>query len=297
MIKKIIVQWLGYFQVLAAGICFSFLGVFGKLSYSNEISIGELLTWRFLIAAVILWLYALIFDRNKIKISLRQFITSALLGLLGYAVFSTMYFESIKGVSISLAAMLLFTFPLFVNLGSYLFLKEKQTHKQWLSLAIACIGLVSLLWGDIFVNNKISVIMGIGAGLTYSIYVLASGQFQKNIHPISSSLYVISFAAFGLATYHQPDLPRILNFNLIQLQIVIGIAIICTIAPLSLFLAGLQKMKSSQASIVVMVEPVSAAFLGWLVLGESFALQQWVGSTLILFSIYLNNIEQQKHDL
>jgi drug/metabolite transporter (DMT)-like permease len=281
-------KWIGPIQVLLAGIGFGFLGIFGRLAFQNQLSVGDLLFWRFLFASLILWTSLFFINKQLIFLKPRQILYSFALGIFGYAIFSTLYFESMKGLSIALAAMLLFTFPIFVSLGAHFILKEKMNSLQWCSLGIACLGLVLLLWGDLFFDSFKYFFLALSAAITYSFYVLISGKVQKNVEPLSSSLYVISSAAVGLYFIHQPDLSMIVNFSTQQHLIILGIAIFCSIAPMTLFLAGLQKMRSSQASLIVMIEPVVAAFAAWMILNEALSLRQTFGSALVLLALALN---------
>lgn len=280
--------FIGVLQVLLAGIGFGFLGVFGRLGYQNGLTTGELLSFRFSLAAILLWSGLILFRPKLVTLHPKQILISLCLGFLGYAVFSTLYFESMKGISIPLAAMLLFTFPIFVNLGAHFILKETLSRLQVTSLITASIGLVVLLWGDISVQSYNSVFLALGAALTYSIYVLVSGKAQQNVEPLSSSLYVITAAAIGLWFYHRPAPAKLLELNAHQALIILGIATASTIAPLTLFLAGLQKMKSSQASIIVMIEPVVATFAASYFLHEDLSQRQLVGAGIILVALVMD---------
>lgn len=286
--KSFLQKYSGAISVFIAGIGFGFLGLFARLGLRQDLSVGELLCWRFMMASSLLWLYALAFNRSLIRLEKKQIFISAALGFLGYAVFSSLYFYSIKGVSIALAAILLFTFPIFVNLGAHFILKQFLKPRQWLALALSFVGVVILLWGDLKISSSAAILSGLGAALTYGIYVLVSGETQKNIKPLSSSLYVMTFATLGLMAIHQPDLNRWASFTSSHLGIFLGLAIICTIAPLTLFLSGLQKMRSSQASILVMVEPLTAAVLAWLVVDEPLSPMQLAGALLVFIGMYLS---------
>jgi len=279
---------LGLVQVLLAGICFGFLGIFARFAYQNQITLGTLLTFRFALAAIILWTILLIFRPKLITLDRKHLISSALLGVFGYAVFSTLYFESIKGMSVPLASMILFTFPIFVNLGAHFFLKEKLSRGQVSGLCIGSIGLILLLWGNISVEKTSAIFYGLGAAISYSIYVLVSGKFQKNVTPISSSLYIVTAATLALYLFHQPDLSQITTLQPKQWLIIFGIAIVSTIAPMTLFLAGLQKMPSSKASILVMIEPVTAAIAALFILNESMSPIQTAGAVLVLSGVFLD---------
>jgi drug/metabolite transporter (DMT)-like permease len=279
----------GFIYVLLSGLGFGFIGVFSRLAFQSGLSVGELLFWRFLMASVLLGTGLFIFRRQWLKLSQKQILISMALGCLGYAVFSSFYLNSIQGLSIPLAVLLLFTFPLFVNIGSFLFLKEKLSKQQIGSLFLASLGLLILLWGPMFVESTIAVVYGLGAAMTYAVYVLVSGKVQKNVNPLSSSFYVISSAAMTLFLFHRPDISGILNFSLVQLLSVFGLAIICTIGPLTLFLAGMQHIPSSQASVIVMIEPVVATILAWIFFSETLSFSQMIGAFIVLIAMFLNS--------
>lgn len=282
-------SWLGAMQVLAAGTCFGFLGVFGKLAFASGLSVGELLTLRFSFAAVILGILLILARPAWLRIGTRQTLISLLLGVCGYAVFSTLYFESIRGISVGLAALLLFTFPIFVSLGSFLFFRERLSARQIVSLFLASIGLVGLVWGDWAVEKTTALVCGLAAAITYAAYVLVSGRVQKNVRPLSSSFYVIIGAALALAVFHRPSLAHLSQLAPRQFLLILGIAVLSTIAPLTLFLAGLQKMSSSKASVLVMIEPVVATAAGALIFDETLTPPQGAGAALILTALVLQS--------
>ncbi|MEZ0391283.1 MAG: DMT family transporter [Pseudobdellovibrionaceae bacterium] len=284
---------LGFFYVLMAGLGFGFLGIFGRLAFQSGMSVGELLTWRFSLAALILWVGLLIFQPRLIRLSLKQILISCALGIGGYAVFSTLYFKSIEGISVPLAALLLFTFPIFVNLGAHFILKHRMTKLQSLSLLLTCLGLGILLWGPMVVHSKKAVFFGLGAAFVYSIYVLVSGQVQQKVAPLSSSLYVITSTALALFLFHQPSLSKIPNMSTVQMTCILGLAIFSTIGPLTFFLAGLQRLPSSQASIIVTVEPVVATFAAGLILNERLTSFQMLGAGIIITALILNATEKK----
>lgn len=282
-------SWIGPAQVLAAGTCFGFLGVFGKLAFQSGLAVGELLTFRFTLATLLLGIFLVLARPGWLRIGQKQVVVSILLGVFGYAVFSTLYFESIRGVTVGLASLLLFTFPIFVSIGSFLFFRETLNARQIASLLLASVGLVGLVWGDWAVEKLFALACGIGSGMTYAAYVLVSGKVQKNVRPISSSFYVILGATLALAAFHRPSLAHVSELEPGQFLLIAGIAIVSTIAPLTLFLAGLQKMSSSKASVLVMIEPVVATLAGALIFGETMSPPQLAGGTLILIALVLQS--------
>lgn len=277
---------IGFIEIIAASVCFGFLGIFGKLAFNHGISVGELLTYRFILAAFILWAILLLFKPKWTEISGKQFLISAALGIFGYALFATLYFKAVEGLSVALAALLLYTYPLWVQVIAYL-MGEKPTSWQLLCTVIAFIGLIFLLWGQINVGSALAFISGLGSAIAYAIYIVISGKYQKYIRPMTSSLYIISFAAVALLFFHNPSIERLESFNNTQVNIIFGIAILCTIIPMTLVLGSLQKLKKTEVALLSMLEPLTATIASWALLNEGLSPLQLMGGFLILAGLGL----------
>lgn len=278
-------SWIGTLEIIIGSIGFGFLGIFGKLAFQNDLNIGELLTFRFSLAAVLLGISLALLNRNLLKFSRQQIFISSLLGIFGYAIFASLYFTAIKGLSVALAAMLLYTYPIFVSLFQHFIKKDHLKAKEWLCLLGVLTGLAFLLWGEVEIKSWWFVLAGLGSAVTYAIYILLSAHYQKGVKPITSSFYVMLAAALALAVIHRPDFSRALTLTPTQHFIILGIAIICTIGPLTFILAGLQKLTEAQAALISTVEPVTATFAAVLLLGETMTISQILGATFILTSL------------
>lgn len=285
---------LGIIYVLLAGACFGFLGIFGRLAYGTGLEVSSLLFWRFFIAACLLWIFALVFRPKIFRLDTKQILISLGLGILGYALFSSFYFHAIKYLSVSLAALILFTFPLFVSLIEHFVFNQTLRALQWFSLFITLLGLALLLSDGWNFESTQGVLYGFAAAITYSLYVVASGKVQKNVHPLSSSLYVITGATLALGLFHRVGLTQAFEFSGVQWGLVLGIAIISTIAPLSLFLAGLQRLPSSTASILVTVEPIVATFAAAVLLEETLTFKQYFATAIVLLGTTISGLRHKR---
>ncbi|ASD62625.1 EamA family transporter [Bdellovibrio bacteriovorus] len=280
----------GSLEISVASVGFGFLGIFGTWAFESGMKVGELLSYRFALAAVLLWIFLLLFRPSWVKLNLRQTIIAALLGIFGYAFFSTMYFIAIDGLSVTLAALLLYTYPFWVNVFSHFFTQDKISRKEALCLVAASSGLILLLWGHIEVRNIWAVAAGLGSAISYAIYVLLSGRLQKDVRPISSALYVITFGALALSLFHHPHYSEIKNLSHIQASSILGLAFVCTIIPLTLELAALQKLKSTEVALLMMIEPITAALMGALIFHERLTPVQIVGALIIGAALVTNTL-------
>ncbi|MFV8257544.1 EamA family transporter [Bdellovibrio bacteriovorus] len=280
----------GSIEISIASVGFGFLGIFGKWAFESGMSVGEVLSYRFTLAAVLLWIFLLLFRPTWVRLNLRQTIIAALLGIFGYAFFSTLYFTAVDGLSITLAALLLYTYPFWVNVFSHFFTQDKISRKEALCLVAASSGLVLLLWGHIEVKNIWAIAAGLGAAISYAIYVLLSARLQKNVRPITSALYVITFGALALSLFHHPHFDQIKNLSTIQASSILGLALVCTIIPLTMELAALQKLKSTEVALLMMIEPITAALMGALIFGERLTGVQLIGALIIGVALVINTL-------
>ena len=283
----------GTIEISIGSVGFGFLGIFGKLAFKSGLSVGEFLSYRFTLAALLIWIFLLLFRPSWVRLNKRQIFIAAMLGIFGYAFFSTLYFKAIEGVSVTLAALLLYTYPFWVNVFSHFFTHDKISGKEALCLVAASAGLVLLLWGHLEVHNFWAVAAGLGAAISYAIYVLLSGRLQKDVRPISSSLYVITFGALALSLFHHPNFATVRNLSPTAASCILGIAIISTIIPLTMELAALQKLKSSEVALLMMIEPITAALLGGAIFHESLSPLQLSGAMIIATSLVVNTLSKK----
>jgi drug/metabolite transporter (DMT)-like permease len=284
----------GTIEISIASMGFGFLGVFGKMAFQSGLSVGEFMSYRFILAASLLWIFLLLFRPEWVRLKPKQIFIAALLGIFGYAFFSTLYFTAIDGLSITLAALLLYTYPFWVNLFSHFFTHDKVTRQELGALLAASCGLLLLLWGHIEVKNILAVAAGLGSAISYAIYVMVSGRLQKDVRPISSALYVITFGALALSLFHHPSVAHVGEMTKLQGSTILGIALICTVLPLTLELAALQKLKSNEVALLMMIEPVTAAILGAVIFGDRLEARQILGALIILVALTLNTLRAKK---
>lgn len=159
---------------------------------------------------------------------------------------------------------------------------------------MASLGLVFLLWGHVEVKNAWAVLSGLASAISYAGYVMISARVQKDVRPISSALYVITFGAIALSLFHAPSAESISEITTSQGLLVLGIALVCTVLPLSLELAALQKLRSKEVALLMMIEPLTATALGILVLRESLGPLQSLGAFLIVTALVANTLKDKK---
>ena len=268
----------------AAG--FGAMAIFGKLAYEAGVSTLTLLFVRFALATVIF--AVLLVARPSLAASLRGAGGRALatgfgLGAIGYATQAGLFFAALQRLDASLLALVLYTYPAWVMLGSFALGREHPTRRRVLALGLSSAGLVVLLAGAAAGSvDPAGVAMGIGASLAYTVYILVADRAGLDIAPLALTALVCagatcSFAITGLLSGAlQRDIPA-------EGWLWLGlIAVVSTALPIVAFFAGLARVGPSAAAILSSFEPVVTVALAYLAFNEILSGVQIAGAALVL---------------
>ncbi len=279
----------GIIQIILSGICFGSLGIFGKTAYKHNISPGELLSLRYLVSAI-LTAVLIFFTKPKAIFNLSTFeiLSSLLLGIFGYALFSSLYFTALTGLSASLTVLLLYTYPMMVVILSRLFFKEKIEPLCMIALILVSIGLLGLVWGEWKIGRPLFLMFGIGSAFFYALYIIFSRKYLSKTSPIIFSFYVQLGAGIVLSLIHFSSHPR-RAFEIFSnyYGFILAMSFLCSLMAMTLFLAGLQKVSSSEASLFSTTEPIFGVIFATIFLGEKIQIIQFYGGALILIGLIL----------
>lgn len=283
-------RWIGIAEVLASGFCFGFLGFFGKRALASGITPGEFLALRYLLAALMMGLIVSVRSRSVTTLyrGARTSLVCFSLGVLGYAVFSSFYFMALQTISASLTVILLYLYPVLVTLGGVVFLREHINRHRLPALPLAFLGMILLVGSDVLASAgsvKIGVLFGFLSAFFYSLYILLSAKLLKNTDPWVSTFWIQLGAGVALFTLHFRSLERVYEVARLSGWDLVGVSFVCSVLAMSLFLSGLLKIRSWEASLLSMSEPISGVAVGLLLLGEHLEPSQWLGAGLVMVAL------------
>lgn len=216
----------------------------------------------------------------------RLWFWSAFAGL-GVAGNFAFYFISIAEGSVAVAATLMYCAPVFVYLVSFALRFERPTLLKWFSIALVMIGVV-LLTGVYDVEAGEVTLLAAGAGLlsglSYALFIF--GFKYAAPHGSPQAILVIAFAVLALILFLLSDTEQTvaaLSTSSWPLFLVLGV--IGAGLSFIFYIVGLNHTAPAIASIVAMVEPVTASLFGVVVLDERLEAVQLLGMGLILVTV------------
>ena len=280
----------GTFLCVGSAAAFGAMAVLGKLAYENGATVGTLLAVRFTLAAILFW--ALVFARGGAAAELRGLarrdVAIALgLGAVGYAAQAGLFFSALERIDASLLSLLLYTFPAMVAVTAIVLGRERADAIRFGALALASVGLVLVLANaQPGALDTVGAALALGAAVVYTTYILVSQGVAGRIGPTLLSALVCSGAAVTLSAGSallgdlRPGEVSAAGWGWLA-----GIALVSTVAAVSLFFAGLKRVGPTTASILSTVEPVVTVLLAFLVFGELLGALQLLGGALVIAAV------------
>jgi len=197
------------------------------------------------------------------------------------------YFVSIAQGSVAVAVTLMYCAPVFVYLVSFALKLETPTALKWAAIALVMLGVVFLTQiYDVGSSGVTAIGVGAGllAGLSYAVFIF--GFKYAAPHGSPQAILSIAFAVLVIILAWPSDGAQtvaVLSTSAWPLFTVIGVLG----AGLSfvLYIVGLNHTAPAVASIVAMVEPVTASLFGAVVLSQGLVGVQIFGMALILVTV------------
>ena len=285
---------IGSILIILAGCFWGSMGIFVRKLGTYGFSSIQIVSIRVTLAAVIFALVLLIKDRKGFKIILWDMPLFLGLGFGSILFFTVCYFTAITMMSLSTAAILLYTSPVWIMLMSVLFFHEKLNGRKLIALALAFAGcvLVSGISGEGMTLT--GLLVGLGSGIGYGLYSILGTIALRRYSPYTVTTYTFIFAAVGSWIICRPAdmLDKFLSAADIGYLLIFCCltALITAVIPFLSYTLGLSSVEASRAGIIATVEPMVATMIGIVVFSEPLTLMSGLGIVLILSAVVVLNL-------
>ena len=286
--------------IIIAGLFWGSMGIFvhrlNDLGYTSIQTACLRLTTAGLIFALIL----LIKDPKGFKIKVRDIPLFLALGLVSVLFFACCYFTAINLMTMSTAAILLYTSPIWVMVLSIIFLKEKVTKRKIIALILAFAGcvLVSGFGGKV---TPVGIIVGLCSGLGYGLYSIFGTFALRKYPPLTVTCYTFLIAGAGSIFVADPvDLCSKISSsgNRLSLALLVLLtSVITAVIPFLLYTLGLNKTTAGRAAVLATVEPAAATLFGFFVMGEKVGPAAIAGIVLVFAAIIILSIRSRQEEV
>jgi drug/metabolite transporter (DMT)-like permease len=196
---------------------------------------------------------------------------------------------SLYMTSVADATLLANLAPIFVAAIGWLFLRAKISRIFLFGLATAMIGIVTLkgglsglAHGDLSGDGVATV-----AALFYAFYILSIGRLRSRFDTLQIMVWSTAAAAVCLLPVAYFIEGTMLPPSLFGWLMVIGLAFISHAGGQVAITYALAYLPPAFSSLTLLLQPVVAAILAWIVLGEAIGSAQAAGGAIVLAGILI----------
>lgn len=286
----------GTLFTVIAGIAWGLSGTSGQYLMAHGISALVLTNIRLIVAGLLLVLLSYIKSKEQFLAFLRD--KSSLFSLLLFSLFGLFlnqlaYLSAIQETNAGTATVLQYVCP--VGILAYTCIKDKvaPTIAEILSMILAIGGTFLIATHgqlDQLSMTPAGLFWGLFSALTYALYIILPIKLiQKwgSILVIGIGMTISGFVAVPFTGIIGARIP--MSFNIFLAFA--GIILIGTVFAYTAFLKGASMVGPVKSSLLASIEPISAVFFAFMIMGDIFYLVDFLGMAMILLAVTIISLK------
>lgn len=248
-------------------------------------------TYRMMFSTMLL-LPALLFNKDitheLINLSKKQLLLGTISGAF-LAFHYVLWFESLHYTSMASSTIFVTLQPLFSFVGGYFFFKERLKRFAIGGGILAIVGSFIIGLADFNIGGPalFGDILALIAAGAITIYFLIGQKLRKVLSLIPYVLIAYSSSTLFLVVYSLTLGYSLTGYPSSDWLCFLGLAFVSTILGQTIFNWLIKWMNASTISMSILGEPVGTCILAYFIFGNVITVQQFVGSLIILFGIFL----------
>lgn len=283
-------------MIVAAGTLWGLIALFVRMLTAAGMGALTVVCYRNVLAALLLGAWLVLRDKRMLRIRLRDVWIFLGTGIVSIALFNLCYFITLSHTSVAVAALLLYTSPVFVMLLAFALFHEPLTWKKLLALVLTVVGCacVTGVFSESETVQPLYIITGLGSGLFYGLYSIFGKAALRRYSTETVTFYTFLFAAIATIPFVGKDCVQMVLAQPTLLLIGSGLALFCTVLPFQLYTRGLDGVTAGRAAILATAEPIVGTVLGIVAFGDQLSVWTVLGIFLIVTAIVLMNTKRQE---
>lgn len=282
----------GLLSILLAGVLWGTVGVSTRAIFTvSETTALSVAFFRLALSVPVLAVAsAVVLGRRGFMVAPRDLVLMGAIGLM-LAGYQLCYFEAIQRVGVAIAALVtLCMAPVIVAALSTVLLGERPTRRLVLAAGCALLGTTMLVSpsdsASLDETALVGIAMALGSALGYAIITIVSRRIAGAYHPLTPVTIGFAVGALLLLPVLLVDGPR-LEYTPTGWALLVYLGAVPTAFAYLLFTVGMRTTVATVASLVTLVEPLTAAVLAWLLFDEHLGPLALLGAALLVGAVWL----------
>lgn len=276
------------FFVILAAILWGLIGPVSRFAFHHGISALEVAFWRAAVAAAFFLTQAAI-SRHGVRVSRADVPGVIAFGIVGVALLEGSNILAFSKGGAAFGALMLYSAPAWVGLGSWLFLKEKLPFAKVVAVGLTVMGVAGVALSG---NDGIgtagrgfgldAVAWGMVSGLSYAAFYFFGAHYFRKYSPwtVMANSFPVGVVALLPFVEFRPKSPE----AWIPL-LFLGFA--STYLAYFFYSLGLRRMSATRAAVIASVEPLVAAAGGWIVWGERLSVWGYFWGAWLIGGVFI----------
>jgi len=280
----------GYVLIATASVLWGTMGILARLSFAYGILPETLIALRLLISLSTLSIVLIVFSRSSVRIHKTDAFLFIVFGIFAVALQRIAYFYAVDLTTATMAAILFYTYPVFVTLSASYVLKERVSVQELSAIALTFLGVafvVKVYDASALSNNLLGISFGLLSSLTFVLYFIMAKKFRNKYASWTLTLYGDGVGAITLTPIISFSFQQILIFPWQLWLLILTIAWVPSLLAYLLYSHALKYVKASKGSTLSILEPLSATLLSAVFLREGLENLQIMGIALSLTGVIL----------
>ncbi len=196
---------------------------------------------------------------------------------------------SLSYTTVASSVVLVTMHPIFVAVGSIVFLKERVPAAAFVFIVFAIFGSALLSYGDFALGSEalLGNALAVAGAVSVAGYMLLGRFLRRRVDATVYNLVVYSVAAAILLPMAIVAGNPLSGYPLSEFVIFAALAFFCTILGHSIFNWALKYVPASSVSASILLEPIFATLMAAALFHEIPGVLAIIGGTIVVISLYL----------
>lgn len=298
-VKKRRIARHGIYYAAISSMSFGFSPLFSLGLIAAGLSDFDILSYRWLIAALVLMTYAFCKKKSLRLNSFDEFWKVILLSALRSITSVTLLLGYVN-ISSGIASTINFMYPVIVTICMMLFFGEKRSKIDFVAIAASIFGVYLLASGNSIIveggNTKLGLACSLISAISFAAYYIVLKQVKADkIEVVKFTTWIMMLSAFYFmicAFIFEGELTLVRDGR--TWLNILGLGLWATMVSNITGVKAIRRIGPTRTSILGALQPVTAVILGVLFLGEHLYMRSVIGIALILAAVSIIVLHQKK---
>ncbi|MCC3860405.1 DMT family transporter [Pseudemcibacter aquimaris] len=204
-----------------------------------------------------------------------------------FALDLTLWHWSVQLTSVTNSTLLANMAAVFTAIGGFLFFGERFNKTFIGGMALALFGAVSLMGHsfELEPENLPGDLLSLVTAVAYASYIIYSANARKKFSTVSIMLATSLFGSLFLMPIALSETGNFIPTTLVDWWPLFGLAWFTNVIGQSMIVYALAHLPAAFGSVTLLIQPLVAAILAWILFSEILSMYHFIGAALIISGI------------